>query len=115
MNPFIFVYGTLKRGHENPVAQYFHSHSQWVGEGKFAGIIKDLGEYPAAIFDPTAKGFVYGEIFKMNDPKSVLKILDQYEGVGPDFPQPNEYVRTTCPVTMGEETIDCWVYLYNQY
>lgn len=114
MNPFIFVYGTLKRGHENPVAQHFHSHAAWIGEGKFSGVIKDLGEYPGAIFDPSAMSFVHGEIFKMNDPFSLLKVLDQYEGIGPDFLQPHEYIRTTCPVTMDGKTIDCWVYLFNR-
>ncbi|MEZ4934962.1 MAG: gamma-glutamylcyclotransferase family protein [Saprospiraceae bacterium] len=114
MNPFIFVYGTLKRGHKNPVARHFHLHAEWIGTGKFAGTIKHLGEYPAAIFDPAAESFVHGEIFKMNDPFSLLKILDHYEGIGPEFPLPHEYIRATCPVTMEGKTIDCWVYLFNR-
>ena len=112
MHPYLFVYGTLKKGNMNPAAIHLHLHAKWIGEGVMSGRLYQLGDYPGAHYLYGAKEEVKGEVFEMND-LNLLTMLDEYEGIGPDIPKPHEYVRQLCPIRKGEVELLCWVYLYN--
>jgi gamma-glutamylcyclotransferase (GGCT)/AIG2-like uncharacterized protein YtfP len=109
---YLFVYGTLL-DELNKFGAYLKSNSTCYGEGKFNGGLYDIGDYPGAIISTETDTWVHGLIFIMNNPLSVLTILDDYEGFGNKYPQPNEFVRQLLPVKTGDDIIDCWVYLYN--
>jgi gamma-glutamylcyclotransferase (GGCT)/AIG2-like uncharacterized protein YtfP len=49
----------------------------------------------------------------INNPETVLKELDDYEGFGDDFAQPNEFVRELATIDTEGGTLNCWIYLYN--
>jgi len=112
MNPYLFVYGTLRNDAQNDMAAYLRDQATFLGEGRMAGKMFDLGPYPGAIYIKGADEQVSGHVFKMHRPSQVLAVLDEYEGVGDSFPAPNEYVREERPVLVGQQTLSCWVYLY---
>jgi len=109
----LFVYGTLLQGIQSNIAQYFHANSSFLSEGYMQGQLYDLGMYPGAVFNSESEYKVYGHIFQLKNPISVLKILDEYEGCSPERKQPTEYLRKQIPIFMENKKIDCWVYVYN--
>ncbi len=108
---YLFVYGSLMNDSPHPMAEFLRSHAEFLGEGSMAGEKLDLGEYFGAVFLENAKTQVPGHIFKLSEPEKVLEILDRYEGIGEEFPQPQEYVRVEKPVNFQGGIIFCWVYL----
>jgi gamma-glutamylcyclotransferase (GGCT)/AIG2-like uncharacterized protein YtfP len=111
---FIFVYGLLKSMYENEPAQYIRRNCTLIGEGFFPGKLVDIGTYPGAIFDETSQTSVYGEVYKIERNKEELfAFLDHFEGVGPEFEEPNEYKRELIPVQLGDKKIHASCYVYN--
>ena len=116
----IFVYGTLLQGIQSNVAQYFHANATFVSEGLMSGKLYDLGMYPGAVYQKGLKEKVYGHIFQLKNPTTVLQVLDQYEGCPPERTQPTEYLRKQVPIFLKKEVPNlslekknCWVYAYN--
>ncbi|GAB3546744.1 gamma-glutamylcyclotransferase family protein [Spirosoma fluminis] len=111
---YILVYGTLRPAFVNPFANYLRQYGQYVGEGIFPGDLYDLGNYPGATYQPDSLTPVYGAVYDIHrNYESILTRLDEYEGVGDAFEQPNEYIRTVIPVRYADQVVDCWVYVYN--
>ena len=113
MNPYLFVYGTLKNDSPHEMARYLRANAVFQGEGRMPGQIVDLGEYPGAVYLDHGTTFVSGHIFKLHRPEEVLKLLDRYEGIGGAAGEPDEYTRAERPVQFGTATMTCWVYLWN--
>ncbi len=109
---YLFVYGTLLDD-SNPYCAFLKENSRFYQEGRFRGALYNIGNYPGATIHPACQTFVYGSIFTMDDPKSVLKELDEYEGFGDDFSQPNEFVRELVTIETENGPMPCWAYLYN--
>lgn len=109
---YLFVYGTLL-DERNPFGAFLNDCCSFYKKGKFQGKLFDLGEYPGAIIQPGAEHYVYGSIFVMTDPQQTLKKLDDYEGFGAGYPQPNEFKRELVEVESEDGSLSCWVYLYN--
>lgn len=119
-NPnYLLVYGTLRPPFANPFAQFLRQHGRYVGEATFPGLLLNLGEsnplnYPGAVYQPDRDTSVTGTVYDISGHKqAILTYLDDYEGVGDAFDQPNEYVRAVIPARYHDTRIDCWVYLYN--
>ena len=115
MSEYLFVYGTLSP--EIAPAGLKEMIGKWrsVGRASAPGYLYDLGEYPGAIPDRESKLLIKGEVFRLYDAPSVLRILDAYEGADPDNPAESLFVRREEIVTLvdGRELI-CWVYVYNR-
>jgi gamma-glutamylcyclotransferase (GGCT)/AIG2-like uncharacterized protein YtfP len=109
---YLFVYGTLLEG-KNKFGAYLKNNSQFYQKGKFNGKLYDIGEYPGAISDPKCDAWIHGSIFIMHEPAGMLKVLDDYEGFGEAYPQPNEFIRELLDVETDDKAVKCWVYLYN--
>ena len=114
-NPdFLLVYGTLRPPFDNPFALYLRQRGHYVGEGTFAGQLFNIGSYPGAVCAETSPTPVQGTVFEIGHQKeAILTYLDYYEGVGDAFDQPTEFFRAIVPVTVDDQIVDCWVYLYN--
>ncbi len=116
---YLLVYGTLRPPFANPFAQFLRQHGQLMSEATFSGVLFDIESpgaltYPGAIYQPNASTSVVGTVYDIGRHKeSILNYLDEYEGIGEAFDQPNEYVRTVIPVHCNGTVIHCWVYLYN--
>ncbi len=112
--PYLFVYGTLKRGFDNPFSGQLSNTSEYIGEGCFPGKLYLVSWYPGALYVAEAASFVHGEIYRMSHAERLLRLLDEYEEVLPD-PGKSLYVRKIVPVlTQDGTTLSSWAYLYNQ-
>ncbi len=111
-NRYLFVYGTLL-DESNPYSVFLKENSHFYQKGRFRGALYNIGNYPGAVFVPASETFVHGSIFLIDDPKTVLKELDDYEGFGDDYAQPNEFLRVLIEVETDSASLKCWVYLYN--
>lgn len=108
---FLFVYGTLRRGCEAPMQALLAQRADWAGTGTIAGLLYDVGDYPAAV--PAGTGArVHGDLYRVAD-SDLLARLDEYEGCDATSPPPHEYRRVVLPVTRADGAcVDAWVYLY---
>lgn len=110
----VFIYGTLLEKFGNPFAQQLKEASSIKGTGYFHGLLFDLGGYPGAVYISKIDHKVHGHIYEVSQFEQLIKKLDDYEGIGSAFSQPNEYKRTIVPILTGTHIIPCWVYLYDQ-
>lgn len=109
----LFAYGTLMRGFGLTRELAVEADIRYLGRGRFAGRLYDLGPYPAAIEDPSGPCTVWGDVFHLLDPERVLRILDEFEGCDPSMPLSSLYRR--CPVDVQFEDgspVRAWAYLY---
>ncbi|HEK21010.1 gamma-glutamylcyclotransferase family protein [Mucilaginibacter sp.] len=113
MTRLLFVYGTLLQA-DNEFARYLRQKCTFVSTGVIHGQLYDLGEYPGLIITSDANQLVHGNIYEMTHSEEVLKRLDFYEGVGTDEEQPNLYRREMHTVTIDNDTLEAWIYIYNR-
>ena len=113
MNPecrHLFVYGTLRRGSQHPMARYLDRNAAFVAEARVPGQLYDLGTYPGLTIPMTAGDRVAGDIFELRNVDTILAAIDLYEGSGghdPLFERCQERAQLT-----GGETLLVWVYRY---
>jgi gamma-glutamylcyclotransferase (GGCT)/AIG2-like uncharacterized protein YtfP len=101
----LFVYGTLCQRIKHPLSHLLVHHGIFVGKGLFQGKLYDLGRYPGAVSSRKKSDFVTGEIYRLENPKQVFHILDEYEGP--------RFKRTQVTIFFGEDSrLLCWIYLY---
>ncbi|MCF2489825.1 gamma-glutamylcyclotransferase [Dyadobacter sp. CY347] len=111
---YLFTYGTLMQGFDNPFAENLRANSVYEGKGYFPGLLYLISWYPGAVFNANAPLRVHGEIYKLMYPKALIAELDDYEDVF-EGEKSSLYLRKTVPVTTeNNDSIHCWVYLYNQ-
>jgi gamma-glutamylcyclotransferase (GGCT)/AIG2-like uncharacterized protein YtfP len=112
---YLFVYGTLRKGMSNNIKDRIVNDVQWIGEAEIRGRLYDIGNYPGAVpADNEDKAYVKGEILKLNNPETILKILDDYEGIDPDKPDDCEYRRGQYKICLPDgKEVNTWIYWYN--
>jgi len=108
----LFVYGTLLQS-SNPFGSYLQNNSKWLCTGKFRGLLYDIGEYPGAVINVYAETYVWGNLVSLTHSEHAFRILDEYEGFGSEFPEPNEFIRQVIEVKTETDTVQSWTYLYN--
>lgn len=111
---YLFVYGTLMQGFNNPFAEKLHESASFAGYGSFTGRLYQVSWYPGAVYLPDYPLSVYGEVYKLPTKPDLLTELDEYEDITEDKNQ-SLYLRCTIPVLMQNNMIiHCWTYIYNQ-
>jgi len=113
---YLFVYGTLMSGFDNPFASVLRSKSTLVGEGYFTGRLYRIGWYPGAVYLPEDKNKsrVFGEIYQIHEFADLIKKIDVYEEMSEDETV-SLYLRKIIPVHQPDGSlVSCWTYLYNQ-
>lgn len=110
----LFVYGTLRQGTDSKIYRWLAQRADLVGEATCQGKLYRIAHYPGVVESENPADVVQGELYRLRDPESVLKRLDQHEGCAPDARQPTEYVRRTQSVRLHDgQTVAAWVYVYN--
>jgi gamma-glutamylcyclotransferase (GGCT)/AIG2-like uncharacterized protein YtfP len=108
----VFFYGTLMAGFDRRRRADIDGKLRYAGRGSIPAALFDLGIYPAAV--PAPDGIVWGEVYEMTEPDTVLAALDDIEGYRPDDPDRSLYVRAQAPVILPDGTPQrAWVYFYN--
>lgn len=98
--PLLFVYGTLMRGF--PLHALLAGRADSVGDGEVAGLLFDLGRYPAALRD--GGGVIRGEVYRLTDP-GLWRALDSAEG--------SQYHRGEVGVRLaGGRQVTAYIYWY---
>jgi gamma-glutamylcyclotransferase (GGCT)/AIG2-like uncharacterized protein YtfP len=116
MNPnYIFVYGTLRRDANSEKSHLLTKHGEFVDDAIYQGRLYKIDYYPGAVSSDNPNDVVQGEVYLLHQADVVLPLLDQYEEFGPEFPEPNEYIRLKQTVALKNgHTVMAWVYLYNR-
>ena len=109
----LFVYGTLMRGFDHPMAQLLSRGADFLGEARCLGRLYLIKHYPGLVLSDDADDVVFGELFQLRRPAELLRELDMYEACGEGFAEPTEYIRQMLPVTRDGGTSEVWTYIYN--
>jgi gamma-glutamylcyclotransferase (GGCT)/AIG2-like uncharacterized protein YtfP len=113
MSDRLFVYGTLMRGFDHPMAQLLSRSADFVGEARCRGRLYLVKHYPGLVLSDDPADVVFGELYRLRAPRELLREFDRYEACGEGFAQPTEYIRQMLPVTLDGNTEEAWTYLYN--
>jgi gamma-glutamylcyclotransferase (GGCT)/AIG2-like uncharacterized protein YtfP len=109
-----FVYGTLMRGYDHPMARLLSANADFIGEASCRGRLYLVKHYPGLVLSDDAADVVFGELFRLRAPTELLREFDMYEACSEEFPQPTQYVRQMLQVTLDDgAVIEAWTYLYN--
>ena len=110
----LFVYGTLMRGFDHPMAQLLSRSAEFLGEAECRGRLYLVKHYPGLLLSDDPNHIVFGEVYRLRDRDALLGEFDMYEACGEGFPEPTEYIRRMLPVTRDGHAADqAWTYLYN--
>jgi gamma-glutamylcyclotransferase (GGCT)/AIG2-like uncharacterized protein YtfP len=111
----IFVYGTLRRGHDNPMSRLLLEHANPIGYGSLNGKLFLIGRYPGAIISNENNDWVKGEVYALRDSDDVLEHLDRYERCYNRDVRRSLFIRVRAEVVLeSSEKVFAWVYTYNR-
>ena len=110
----LFVYGTLMRGFDHPMARLLSANADFVGEARCRGRLYLVKHYPGLVLSDDPADIVHGEVYRLRAPDELLREFDMYEACGEGFAPPTEYLRQMLPVTRADGgSSDAWTYVYN--
>jgi gamma-glutamylcyclotransferase (GGCT)/AIG2-like uncharacterized protein YtfP len=114
ISDILFVYGTLMRGFDHPMAKLLSGNADFIGEAQCAGRLYRIKHYPGLVLSDAPDEIVFGELYRLRQPAELLREFDMYEACGEGFAQPTEYIRQMLAVTRADGTTEeAWTYLYN--
>jgi gamma-glutamylcyclotransferase (GGCT)/AIG2-like uncharacterized protein YtfP len=114
MQDRLFVYGTLMRGFDHPMAQLLSRSADFIGEARCRGRLYLVKHYPGLVLSDDATEVVFGELYRLRQPAPLLREFDMYEACGEGFVPPTEYLRNLLPVTLDDGAVsEAWTYVYN--
>jgi gamma-glutamylcyclotransferase (GGCT)/AIG2-like uncharacterized protein YtfP len=110
----LFVYGTLMRGFDHPMAKLLAANADFLGEATSRGRLYLVRHYPALMLSDDPADVVHGELFSLRARDAMLAEFDMYEACGEGFKPPTEYVRQMLNVTLADgSSSEAWTYVYN--
>ena len=110
----LFVYGTLMRGFDHPMAQLLSRSADFLGTATCRGRLHLIKHYPGLVLSDDPDDIVHGELYRLRDRDALLGEFDMYEACGEGFPEPTEYLRQLIEVQLADgATTTAWTYVYN--
>ena len=110
----LFVYGTLMRGFDHPMARLLAANADFLGTATCRGRLYLVRHYPGLVLSDDPADIVHGEVFRLREVDALLREFDMYEACGEGFEPPTEYVRQMLAVTLDDGTAgEAWTYVYN--
>jgi gamma-glutamylcyclotransferase (GGCT)/AIG2-like uncharacterized protein YtfP len=114
ISDLLFVYGTLMRGFDHPMARLLSGNADFLGEARCHGRLYLVKHYPGLVLSDDPADMVFGELFRLRARDELLREFDLYEACGEGFAQPTEYVRQMLPLTLADGAkAEAWTYVYN--
>jgi gamma-glutamylcyclotransferase (GGCT)/AIG2-like uncharacterized protein YtfP len=114
-SPHLFVYGTLRRGFNHPLAQHLARQAHFVGLGCVPGRLYDLGDYPGLVLPGQPTDRVLGDVYALDRPGQLLSLLDEYEEYNPLEPFHSLYLREAVTITLlAGGSRQGWLYRFNR-
>jgi len=110
----LFVYGTLMRGFDHPMARLLMANADFLGSATCRGRLYLVRHYPGLVLSSDPTDIVHGELYRLHEPDALLREFDMYEACGEGFAEPTEYVRQMLPLMLADGTAgEAWTYIYN--
>jgi gamma-glutamylcyclotransferase (GGCT)/AIG2-like uncharacterized protein YtfP len=110
----LFVYGTLMRGFDHPMAKLLSRSVDFIGEARCRGRLYLVKHYPGLVLSDDPEDSVFGEVYRLRARDELLREFDMYEACGDGFPPPTEYIRQMLSVTLLDGSAsEAWSYIYN--
>ena len=110
----LFVYGTLMRGFDHPMARLLSANADFLGPATCQGRLYLVKHYPGLVLSDDAADLVFGELYRLRERDAMLREFDMYEACGEGFVQPTEYLRQMLQVALDDGAVsEVWTYLYN--
>ena len=110
----LFVYGTLMRGFDHPMARLLSANADFLGSARCRGRLYLVKHYPGLVLSDDPAEVVFGELYRLRACDELLAEFDTYEACGEGFREPTEYVRQMLTVTRDDgAAVEAWTYLYN--
>jgi gamma-glutamylcyclotransferase (GGCT)/AIG2-like uncharacterized protein YtfP len=110
----LFVYGTLMRDVNHPMARLLSLDTEFCGAARCRGRLYLVMQYPGLVLSDDAGDVVFGEVVRLHRPQHTFETLDKYEGCGPGVASPL-YLRQLLRVTLDDGTVrEAWTYVYNR-
>jgi len=110
----LFVYGTLMRGFNHPMARLLSANADFLGEASCRGRLYRVKHYPGLVLSDDPSDIVFGELYRLRARDDLLREFDMYEACGEGFPEPTQYIRQTLEVALADGSSgEAWTYLYN--
>lgn len=82
-----------------------------LGPAKVCGQLYDLGDFPGVVLEDGTSSVVHGELVRLDDARTALAWLDEYEEISPGGDPLDLYRRVKTVATLaGGELVSCWVY-----
>ncbi len=114
MSDRLFVYGTLMRGFDHPMARLLSRSADFLSPARCRGRLFLVKHYPGLVLSDDPADIVFGELFRLRSAAELLRELDMYEACGEGFAEPTEYVRQMLAVTSADGIEgEAWTYIYN--
>src|SRR5665811_7168 len=92
----LFVYGTLMRGFDHPMATLLRQAADFIGEARCRGRLYRIKHYPGLVLSDDADDVVFGEVYRLRQPKELLREFDMYEACGEGFAEPPNISGRCC-------------------
>jgi gamma-glutamylcyclotransferase (GGCT)/AIG2-like uncharacterized protein YtfP len=112
MSEYLFVYGTLLSELKHEMGEKLLQHAELLGAASCQGKLYRIAWYPGLVNSKFDKYRVVGELYKVHEAQALFLILDEYEGIHPQYPTEGEYRRVLRSVTFEDSTFESWVYIY---
>jgi gamma-glutamylcyclotransferase (GGCT)/AIG2-like uncharacterized protein YtfP len=113
----LFVYGTLMRGFDHPMARLLSANADFLGAARCRGRLYLVKHYPGLVLSDNAADVVHGEVYRLRAPDDLLREFDMYEACGEGFAPPTEYLRQMLQVALADgaesDGSQAWTYVYN--
>ena len=110
----LFVYGTLMRGFDHPMAQLLSRSADFLGTATCRGRLYRIKHYPGLVLSDDTGDIVFGELYRLRERDALLAEFDMYEACGEGFAEPTEYIRRMLDVTQEDGSPgEAWTYVYN--
>src|ERR1700738_1005670 len=104
MQDRLFVYGTLMRGFDHPMAKLLSRSADFIGQARCRGRLYLVKHYPGLVLSDAPADIVFGELYRLRARDELLGEFDMYEACGEGFPKPTEYIRQMLPVALDDGT-----------
>src|SRR5690349_24465197 len=86
----LFVYGTLMRGFDHPMARLLSANADFIGEARCRGRLYLVKRYPGLVLSDDPADIVHGELYRLRAREAMLREFDMYEACGEGFPRSEE-------------------------
>ncbi|MGH6795109.1 MAG: gamma-glutamylcyclotransferase family protein [Methylocella sp.] len=112
---YLFVYGTLRRDINSETYHLLAPYGIFMGGATIQGKLYMVDYYPGLVPSNTPQDVVYGEVYKLSCPDTVLSRLDDYEECSSKFPESAKYARCKQDVKLKNGgVISAWVYIFKR-